>query len=142
MADFFERTSALADMVGDGDLTGTFAVEKVYAAVQHEGGWLNHMGRNGPVKIKKHTDGGKPPRKFVEDPLKRNYAGYYQHLADSVLNGTIRDAMKDNMKHQDRELKASAPELSGSLKNSGSYTVTDNGRVVARKLSIEPYEGD
>lgn len=35
MSDFFERTSALKEMVGDDELVGEFSVAKVYAAAQH-----------------------------------------------------------------------------------------------------------
>ncbi len=138
MADFFERTELLAEMVGGGDLEGEFAVEKVYAAVQHEKGWRNYLGFMGPKDIERYHRGGGP--KFVENPIKENYADYYQDLADGVLEGTVRERMVANMRDLDAELQVRAPERDGELKRAGSYTVYDGDEVFARKESETPYE--
>jgi hypothetical protein len=138
--DFFERTEVLAEMVGDGMLSGEFQVEKVYAAVQHEKGWRNYLGFMGTKDIEVYHRGGGP--KFVEEPLKENYARYYQDLADGVLSGTVREKMVDAMEDQDRELQVRAPERDGELKRAGAYTVRDgdSGAVFARKEPETPYE--
>jgi hypothetical protein len=128
--DFFERTDELAAMVGDGDLVGHFRVDQEYAAVQHEGGWLNFMGRYGAKRIKRHTDGQAPPSKFVENPLKENYERYYQNLADGVLDGTLIERMAENVEDQDRELRLRAPKLTTALSKSGSPSVTSEGDLV------------
>lgn len=140
MADFFERTEALAEMVGDDDLRGEFRVEKVYAAVQHERGWENYLGVYGPKKIKMYHNGG--GAKFVEAPLKERYELFFQRLADGTLRGTIRDDMKDAMKDLDDELQVRAPERDGELKRAGSYTVTDDDRIHAYKAPGTTYEDE
>lgn len=138
MADFFERTETLAQMVGDGDLVGHFSVNKIYAVNQHEQGWLNFMGRYGPKKIRRYHNGGGP--KFVEAPLLANFEGYYENLGDAVLKGTLPEAMRENLEDQDDNLQWAAPEDSGDLKDSGAYSVIDDGSVVFSKLSSVPYE--
>ena len=134
---FFARTEQLEQIVGDGDLTGTFAVEKVYAAVQHEKGWLNYLGFMGPRDINVYHRGGGP--KFVEAPLKENYPTYYQNLADGVLDGTLEGRMVQNVEDLDDELQVRAPERDGELKRAGSYIVRDDGTIVARKEPQTPY---
>lgn len=140
MADFFERTALLADMVGDDELAGEFRVEKVYAAVQHERGWENYLGFYGPKPIKMYHNGG--GAKFVEQPLKERYEMYFQRLADGTLRGTIRDDMKDNLEDLDDQLQVRAPERDGELKRAGSYTVTDEGRQYAYKAPQTTYEDE
>jgi hypothetical protein len=136
--DFFERTSLLKDMVGDGRLTGEFAVNKVYAAVQHEKGWRNYLGAYGPKDIEVYHRGGGP--KFVETPLKENYPLYYKHLANGVLEGKVREHMQDAVEDLDAELQVHAPERDGELKRAGTYTVRDDGAIFAHKPPETPYE--
>ena len=138
MADFFEKTEELAQMVGDGRLEGEFAVNKVYAAVQHEKGWRNYLGFMGPKDIEHYHRGGGP--KFVENPLKENYPVYYQDLADGVLSGRVREKMEDAMQDLDRELQERAPERDGELKRAGTYTVRDGAAIFAHKAPETPYE--
>ena len=142
MADFLTRTKVLEDMVGHGDLVGEFAVEKVYAAVQHEGQWADYMGRFGPKEIRRHTNGRPVPSKFVEAPLKANYLDYYQNLADGVLDGTLVERMKENAEDQDDQLQVYAPEDSGDLKRAGSCKVFDGGEIAHSKDSAVPYESE
>lgn len=140
MADFFERTGALAEMVGDGNLVGHFSVNRIYAVNMHEQGWRNFMGRYGPKEIKRYHQGGGP--KFVEGPLKANYPAYYQNLADAALKGKLLEAMKENVEDQDDQLQVAAPEREGDLKRSGAWRVLDDGKLVFSKESAVPYEDE
>ena len=121
MGDFSERVTELQEMVGDGDLVGKLTVDTPYAYNQHEKHWLNYMGRYGFKPITRYHNGG--GEKFVEQPLVENYPRYYEHLADAVLEGTLREAMADNVSHMNEELKANAPEKTGRLKNSATESV-------------------
>ncbi len=138
MADFFQRTKLLADMVGDGNLTGVFAADKVYAANMHEKGWRNFLGYLGPKEIERYHRGGGP--KFVENAIKEGWPELMEDLADGVLDGTIRERMENAMKYLDSELQRRAPIESGDLRNSGTYTVYDSGTPVAHKPSGTTYE--
>jgi len=135
---FFGRTELLADMVGDGVLSGTFEVRKVYAAVQHEKGWRNYLGFMGPKDIEVYHRGGGP--KFVENALKERYPDFFQNLADGVLDGTLAGRMQENMEAMDGELQVRAPERDGELKRAGAWAVEDDGRPVAGKGPETPYE--
>lgn len=138
--DFFARTEELAEMVGDGDLIGHFRVEREYAAVQHEQGWRNFMGRYGAKEIKVYHRGGGP--KFVEGPLKENYPEFYQDLADAVLEGRLIQAMITNMEEMDAELRVRAPVEDGDLRRAGSIAVTDDGDLVFYKAPEVPYSDE
>lgn len=115
------------------------------AAVQHEGGWTDHpfLGpeSGSSTRIRRHPGGGgPPPSKYVENPLKENFPHYYQNMADGVLDGTLRERMREAVEDQDLQLQRHAPQRSGALKKAGSYTVFDGARVYAHKASKVPYE--
>lgn len=57
-----------------------------YIIVQHEGGWLNHMGRNGPVEIKNYTTPG-TGSKFLEGPFAKNLARYKEQVRRAMRKG-------------------------------------------------------
>jgi hypothetical protein len=137
VADFFKRTTELKQMVGQGKLKGEFAANKIYAVNQHERGWLNHMGRNGPVQIRQQNQGG---GKFVEDAWKQMWQDWMEDFADATLKGTLPHAMEGAMKDFDEFLKERAPVDKGNLRNSGTYSVYDQGVVVAHKESGTSYE--
>lgn len=123
MADgsFFQGVEELKEMVGDGVLKGTLTVDTPYAFNQHERHWINYMGRYGYKRINQYHGGG--GEGFVEEPLMENYPRYYQNLADAVLEGTLREAMADNVEDMNDQLKTYAPEKSGNLKKSGDEDV-------------------
>lgn len=54
-----------------------------YLLVQHEGGWLNHMGRNGPVDIRNYTTPGTGP-KFLERPFAANLPKYKKAVKEAM----------------------------------------------------------
>ena len=124
---FFERIEELQERVGEGDLVGKLEVDTPYAFNQHEKYWVNFMGRYGFNTINRYHNGG--GEKFVEQPLMENYPGYLQHLAGEVLEGDVAEAMADNARDMNDELRRSAPEKTGRLKGSGTTSVTDNGSL-------------
>lgn len=140
MADFFTRTEELERMVGNGNLRGEFAANRVYAVNQHEKGWLNFMGRYGPKAIKNQRQGGP---KFVENAAKEMWPDWMDDFADAALKGILTEAMEGAMRDYDDYLKENAPiaqEDGGALRNSGTYTVYDNEVPVRRKESAVPYK--
>ncbi len=54
-----------------------------YLLVQHEGGWLNFMGTEGPKRIENYTTPGTGP-KFLETPYLENKNRYKREIADAV----------------------------------------------------------
>lgn len=139
MGTFGERTRLLEEMVGDGDLVGSFSVHGGPRTVPlHEGYFVNHMGTNGFVRIRNYNQGG--PR-FVEGPLKEGFERYYQDIADGILDGSIRERMRDSMSDMNGQLKVRAPIEYGALRKSGSYTVVDDGDVYHHHPpEAEPYD--
>ncbi|MDP9488510.1 MAG: minor capsid protein [Actinomycetota bacterium] len=55
-----------------------------YIWVQHEGGWINHMGRNGPVRIENYTTPG-TGAKYLEGPWAENKERYAEEIAEAVV---------------------------------------------------------
>ena len=121
MGDFAARLTELSEMVGDGVLKGTLTVDTPYAFNQHESHWINYMGRHGFKEINRYHGGG--GGEFVTRPLMENYPRYFQTLADNVLDGTLHEAMEDNVEDMNDQLKTHAPEKSGRLKGSGNVDV-------------------
>ena len=122
---FGEGTRALAEMIGDGDLTGKVEVDQVYAAAQHEGGWKT--GPNAGVQIRNHPRGGGDH--FLSQPLVEGAPDMMAHLGRHALepNGLVQ-AMADNMEDLCGEVHDRAPREFDDLRDSGHPTVTDNGR--------------
>lgn len=56
-----------------------------YIIVQHEGGWLNFMGNQGPKKIQEYHRGG--GSKFLEGPFAENLPGYKARVRDAMRKG-------------------------------------------------------
>jgi hypothetical protein len=137
MADFFARTKQLEEMVGKGTLKGEFAANRIYAAVQHERGWKNFMGTGTPKEIRQYHQGG--GQKFVESVVAEKWQGWMMDIAAETLHRGPQSAVIDAMHDLDEGLKQRAPLEDGDLRNSGTYTVKDNGRVIADKPSEVPY---
>jgi len=57
-----------------------------YIIPQHEGGWLNHMGKNGPVDIENYTTPGTGD-KFLERPFMENKPRYKDAVKDAARKG-------------------------------------------------------
>lgn len=122
---FGKRTLELADIVG-GKKVGKVEVDQVYAVVQHQGFWLT--GPNAGRIILNHPGGGEA--KFLEKPLFLNTGKYLHRLADSVLDGTLVEAMIENMEDLSEEVFKRAPRDFEDLRNSGHPTVRDGRRKV------------
>lgn len=60
-----------------------------YAMVQHEGGWLNYMGTEGPKDIENYTTPGTGP-KFLEGPMLENRPRYKKQIREAVKRGLRR----------------------------------------------------
>jgi hypothetical protein len=138
VADFFARTEMLAKRVGNGTLKGEFAANREYAAVQHERGWLNYMGTGQPKEIRQYHQGGGP--KFVESVWKEKWPSWMQNIASDVLDRGAVPAVREAMEDFDLGLAHRAPLEDGELIRSGTYTVTDDGTVVAHKESEADYK--
>jgi hypothetical protein len=95
------------------------------------------MGKNGPVQIRHQNQGG---GKFVEDAWKEMWQDWMEDFADATLKGTLPRAMEGAMRDFDDFLRERAPVDTGDLRNSGTYTVYDQGAVVAHKDSGTSYE--
>jgi hypothetical protein len=120
-SDFGAHLDELSAKVGHGKLTGTVTFDTPYAEVQHEGGWIDFLGHEGPKKILHHPGGGHP--KFLQNPLFANANAYLQHLADAVPDGDLRLAMEENMDDLLAKSVAEAPRETGHLAESASRDV-------------------
>ena len=136
---FFERTDVLMDLVGDGELTGRTEVNQVYAWNQHEGRWLDFMGKHGPKNIDSHPrGGGPPPSKFLEDPVKERAEEFVGRLADAVLDGRLVQEMASIQEDLVGEVFDRAPRFNDILRDSGQPSVFDDGVEVYRREANEP----
>jgi len=140
--DFFERSEALLQRVGDGDLKGVTTVDQPYSWNQHEGRWIDFMGRYGPKEIRNHPQGGgPPPSKFLENPLKERAEEFVQRLADNVLKpGGLVSEMSSIQEDLVDEVSRRAPRLTGRLQDSGAPAVYDDGALVYRRPPKAPRE--
>jgi hypothetical protein len=118
MADFFERTSELADMVGHGELTGMVEVSQLYAFAQHE-----HLEY-------RHPRGGKAL--YLQEPLMDNYSRYFEDIARRLLDEGPEPAMRDAVEDlaEDGGVATHAPVLYSNLRASGHPSVTSDGETV------------
>lgn len=118
MADFFERTDILAEIIGDGELTGTVEVSQIYAAIQHNS--LDF----------RHPRGGQAL--YLTAPLMDNFERYFEDIARSVLDegpepGMVR-AVEDLA--EEGGVATRAPVLYDNLRASGHPSVTSDGATV------------
>lgn len=147
---FFEKSEELLGMVGNGDLQGKTVVDQPYAWNQHEGRWIDFMGRYGAKTIDSHPQGGgPPPSKFLENPLKERAGEFARRLGDHALEpGGLAGEMAAIQEDLCGEVKENAPRFSGRLGDSGSPSVYDDGALVyrrppnaTREEGGEPFEG-
>lgn len=146
---FFDRTDALMDVVGDGDLVGRTEVDQPYAWNQHEGRWINFIGKYGAKTIDGHPQGGgPPPSKFLEDPVHERAEEFVRRLADAALEGRLVEEMASVQEDLVGEVFDRAPRLNDVLRDSGHPTVTDDAAPVydrqpnePRRIGGEPFEG-
>ena len=123
--DFIAKTQALEQMVGDGKLTGTFAVNGGARTIPLEVGyWVNHMGRNGRVDIRNWTEGGPHA---AQNSLEATWERSLQDIAASTLHEGPQEAMKRHVESVAEEFKKRAPKRTGAYRDSTARIVTDNG---------------
>lgn len=147
--DFFARTEALMESVGDGLLVGRTEVNQPYAWNQHEGRFVDLAGRYGPHAIRRHPmGGGPPPSRFLGNAVEERREEFVRRLADSVLDGGLIPEMVSIQEDLCLQVHDRAPEFSGRLKDSGAPSVHDAGAPVyarppkeERKEGGEPLEG-
>lgn len=126
MADFVETLEVLIVKTGEGTLVGHVGFNQVYAHRQHEElGW-------------KHPHGGQA--KYLSTPLYANAGIYLQRLADAVLEGSLDQAMIQNVTELADQAADLAPvqPLLGVLRGSAHPWVTSNGAVIFDRPPVYP----
>jgi hypothetical protein len=132
MRSFSEGIDALQELVGKGHLVGTVEFDQVYAVNQHEGDWVNFMGRYGP----KAMEHGRP--KFLEQPLLEGATGFMQTVADHTLHDGPAAGMIEDVEKLADESSAEAPVEFGDLKGSAHPVVTSDGSVIYDRPPLIP----
>lgn len=123
---FSRRVEVLADMVGDGDLVGTFAVNGGPRTVPlHEAVW--RTGPNAGVRIRNYNEGGP---KFVEGPLKERHRAHLRAIAETALKTGPQEGMVGFVRDMNEQLGVRAPIEEGDLRQSGNEFVTDGGELI------------
>lgn len=113
-------------------LEGKVEFDQVYAFNQHEGRWLNFMGRFGPKAMER----GHP--KFVEQPLLGGSEGFMRTVADHLLEDGPIAGMIEDVETLADEASAEAPIEFGDLKASAHPTVTADGAIVYDRPPLVP----
>lgn len=113
LGDFFDKMDRLIEEVGTGHLVGNVKVDQIYAHYQHEHPEF------------RHPDGG--GAFYLRNPFFAKSDTYHQKLAESVLNGKLKQQMIDNMEDLSTEVYRNAPWEFGDLRASGNPIVTDDG---------------
>jgi len=129
MAKSFEQGAAeLAALVGDGHLSGVFAVDGGGRTVPLEVGyWRNHMGRNGYVEIRNYHDGGPHA---AQNSLEATYEASLEDIAKTMLVEGPQEGMKRHVERVDAEFKVRAPKRTGQYSESTARFVIDDGAPV------------
>lgn len=122
--DFDDRIRELQARIGGGRLEGSCEVSQLYAQYQHEGADLRHP-RGGQAF-------------YLSTPLFEQYDGYYQNLADALLDGDLHGAMSDAMENLSGQVERLAPIELGPLHFSGHPVVVDDGATVYDRAPITP----
>lgn len=123
MGDFRERLEALKELVGSGTLEGTGRFDQIYAAAQHEHeDWAHHTGK----------------AMYLRDPLLAGQDGYYDDIADRLLEEGPVLPMIDAVKALLDEAANQAPKDISILARSGSGDVTDDGAPVWEQAAEVP----
>lgn len=114
MGTFAERTHAIGERVGHGDLTGRLTIGGglPYSIVQHRGYWVS--GPLAGVVIREWTKPGSGPE-YVSGPLEESEDAMMAMLAASVLAGGGHPAMELSMQLLRGLVETRTPELEGVL---------------------------
>jgi hypothetical protein len=123
---FADGTRELERMIGNGDLVMKVEVSQIYAASQHEGGWVT-----GPLAghvIKHHPQGGQAH--FLSEPLFARAPEFMELLAAHTLEPDgLLFAGRDIVEELSKEVFDKAPREFEDLRNSAHPTVIDDGQV-------------
>ena len=125
MADFFTRTQALADMVGDGHLVGTFAVDGGKRTKPLEVGYWT-SGPLAGVRMQDFTTPGTGPH-----AAQHSFEAVYERSLEDIARTTLEEGPKAGMaRHVERVndgFKRRAPRVTGQYSESTARIVTDDG---------------
>lgn len=128
MADFLARTSELAKMVGDGDLSGIFAVDGGERTVPLEvGGWQNFMGQYGPKRIENYHDGGPHA---AQNSLEATYRISLEDIAKTTLTEGPQAGIRRHVGRMREEFTQRAPKRTGQYSQSTAGFVIDNRQPI------------
>lgn len=128
MADFFARTDALAQMVGDGNLQGIFTVDGGARTVPLEvGGWKT--GPNAGKTMQNFTTPGTGPH-AVQNSLEATHEMSLQDMAKTTLVSGPREGMERHVERMQGEFERRAPRVTGEYSQSTARFVIDDGQPV------------
>jgi hypothetical protein len=132
MGSFAERTLALEEKVGRGELRGTvsFGPDEI-AVPQHEGTWAS--GPNAGIRIRNYSTPGTGP-KYLEAPLLANHPAYLGQIAAVLLELGPQRPMGHAMDNLSDVAKARIPKEFGDLMSSAASRVRDNGSLIHERL--------
>lgn len=129
---FGDGIDELHALVGRGHLQGTVEFDQVYAFNQHEGFWVDFLGRLGPKEMER----GRPH--FLSGPLTAGADEMMHTVADHLLKDGALSAMVENVLKLAADSAAAAPVEFGDLADSAHPMVTDDGVVVFDQPPIVP----
>src|SRR5215218_11167391 len=112
-------------MVGDGHLTGTFAVDGGARTVPLEVGYWK-TGPNAGVHMQNFTTAGTGPH-AAQNSLENTYHESLEDIAVTTLTEGPQEGMKRHVERVDREFKERAPRVTGEYADSTARIVTDDG---------------
>ena len=130
MADsFLARSEVLANMVGDGNLTGVFAVDGGARTVPLEVGY-SQSGPLAGVRMKHFTTPGTGPH-AAANALANTHAISLEDIAKTILEEGSQPGMERAVERIDTEFKRTAPRVTGDYADSTARFVIDNGQLVS-----------
>lgn len=125
VSDFFTRAAELAEQVGP-DITGTVAVDQIYAAPIERGRWIT-----GPLAGHSNHPRHGGQTHYLRDGLHENADAYLQNLADQALGPDgLYTGMVQNVEVLSAQVESRAPVEFGNLRASAHPVVTRGGAVV------------
>lgn len=125
MADFFSRTEELAHLVGDGNLSGIFAVDGGERTVPLEVGYWK-SGPNAGVRMRDFTTPGTGPH-AAQNSLEATYHTSLEDIAKTTLKTGPQGGMERHVEDMQREFEGRAPRVTGQYSQSTGRFVLDNG---------------
>ena len=124
MADFFAETEKLAKQIGDGTLSGIFAVDGGARSVPLEVGYWR-SGPNAGVRMKNFTTPGTGPN-AVQNSLEATYERSLEDIAKTTLPRS-QEGMKRHTERMQEAFEMRAPRVTGEYSQSTARFVVDDG---------------